>query len=82
MGRLMDSTKVYVPIVIDSYSSQVFCLLSPNSNPEGAGNLLENITIPFFRDQGLHDVETNSGRRNTFERKSTYVKYVEHHRIY
>lgn len=71
MGRLHDLTKVYMHTVVDSYSSYAFSLLLPNSDPEGAVKILEDITIPFFNDQGLKLFMIATGDRDTF--RSNYI---------
>ena len=81
MGWLKDYTKIFMHIVIDSYSSFVFSLLRPNIDPEGAVTLLEKVTIPFFKEQDFDVFEIKSSRRNIFTRKSAYKKCLVRNHI-
>jgi transposase InsO family protein len=64
VGTLKGVGKVYLHVVVDTYSSHAFGFLHPSKQPEAAVAVLHNDVLPFYRQRGLPvaAVLTDNGR--------------------
>jgi transposase InsO family protein len=78
IGRLDTVGKVYVDVVVDTYSSYAFGFLHPARLPEAAAAILHNSVLPFFRsrDLAVEAIITRSGREYCGSDTHIYELYL------
>lgn len=87
VGRLKGVGKVYLHVVVNTFSSYAFGFLHTSKQPEAAVAVLHNDALPFYREQGLavEAVLTDNGREFCGTDTHPYELYlalneVEHRR--
>lgn len=79
VGTLKGVGKVYLHVVVDTYSSYAFGFLHPSKQPEAAVAVLHNDVLPFYEDKRLavEAVLTDNGREFCGTDVHPYEMYLE-----
>jgi transposase InsO family protein len=79
VGRLKGVGKVYLHVVVDSYSSYAFGFLHTTKRPEAAVAVLHNEVLPFYEHRGLTvtAILTDNGREYCGTDGHPYELYLE-----
>jgi transposase InsO family protein len=87
VGTLKGVGKVYLHVVVDTYSSHAFGFLHPSKQPEAAAAVLHNQALPFYQDHHLPvgTILTDNGREFCGRETHPYELYlalneIEHRR--
>lgn len=79
IGTLKGVGKVYLHVVVDTYSSHAFGFLYPSKQPEAAVSVLHNDVLPFYQERGLPvgAILTDNGREFCGRDTHPFEMYVE-----
>lgn len=79
VGHLKGVGKVYLHVVVDTYSSYAFGFLHVSKQPEAAVAVLHNEALPFYEERGLavEALLTDNGREFCGRDTHPYELYLE-----